>query len=158
MLTIAYAGDDEVIGNTLVGVNEVPKNDSQAAKNAVGDPSGVVYMNLRIYQDDDNKPKWVKYTVNTMRMTGEMPPTKTHVHKGKKGTNGDVLLDLPCKYVKTGSNEWHCEGSLGKNKADRTDSLLSALQKLVNRPNKYYGNIHTKRYPDGAVRGQLWNV
>ncbi|CAI5464970.1 unnamed protein product [Closterium sp. Yama58-4] len=138
----------------LLGANEVSKNDSKAAKNAVGDERGVVYLKLNIYMDDD-RPKWVKYTVKTSRLKGEMPPTKTHVHKGEKGKNDALLLDLPCKYEKKGDEQWSCEGSLGKNKEDRSDTLLSALKEIVKKPCGHYGNIQTKRYPDGAVRGQL---
>ena len=29
------------------------------------------------------------------------------------------------------------------------------LKKIAAKPEKYYANIHTKAYPDGAVRGQL---
>ncbi|CAI5466357.1 unnamed protein product [Closterium sp. Yama58-4] len=159
MVAIAYCDHDhdedvDTFKSKLLGANEVPKNDSQAARNAVGDQRGVVYMKLSIYKDDD-KPKWVKYTVKTSRLKGEMPPTKTHVHKGEKGKNGDVILDLPCKYEKKGGEEWRCEGSLGKNEEDRSDSLLSALKAIVKKPSGYYGNIHTKRFPDGAVRGQF---
>ncbi|GJP71949.1 hypothetical protein CLOP_g2733 [Closterium sp. NIES-67] len=138
----------------LLGANEVPKNDSNAAKNAVGDPQGIGYLQLTIYKDSDG-PKWAKYEVNVHRLQGEMPPTKTHVHTGKKGKNGDVLLDLPCAYAKKGEGYWRCKGSLGKSKSDRTDALISALGMIYKRPSNYYGNIHTKRFPDGAIRGQL---
>ncbi|CAI5514775.1 unnamed protein product [Closterium sp. Naga37s-1] len=150
----AHGTAADTFSSKLLGANEVPKNDSKAAKNAVGDSRGIVYMKLSIYMDDD-KPKWVKYTVKTSQLKGEMPPTKTHVHTGEKGKNGDVLLDLPCHYEKKGDEEWRCEGSLGKNKEDRSDSLLKALKDIVKKPSGHYGNIHTKRFPDGAVRGQF---
>ncbi|CAI7805764.1 unnamed protein product [Closterium sp. NIES-53] len=155
MLAIAHGHEHvDTFSAKLLGANEVPKNDSKAAKNAVGDSRGIVHMKLSIYMDDD-KPKWVKYTVKTSRLKGEMPPTKTHVHTGEKGKNGDVLLDLPCHYEKKGNEEWRCEGSLGKYKEDRSDSLLRALKDIVKKPSGHYGNIHTKRFPDGAVRGQF---
>ncbi|GJP48777.1 hypothetical protein CLOM_g8058 [Closterium sp. NIES-68] len=156
MLAIAFADHEEVdtYSAKLLGANEVPKNDSQAARNAVGDQRGVVYMKLRIYKED-GKAKWVKYTVKASRLKGEMPPIKTHVHPGRKGENNPVLLDLPCTYEKKGAEEWRCEGALGKDKKDRSDSLLSALKAISKDPSAHYGNIHTKRYPDGAVRGQF---
>ncbi|CAI5464971.1 unnamed protein product [Closterium sp. Yama58-4] len=155
MLAVAHSHEHvDTFSAKLLGANEVPKNDSHAAKNAVGDQRGVAYMKLNIYMDDD-RPKWVKYTVKTSRLKGEMPPTKTHVHKGEKGKNDAVLLDLPCQYEKKASEQWRCEGSLGKNKEDRSDTLLSALKEIVKNPSAHYGNVHTKRYPDGAVRGQF---
>ncbi|GJP36257.1 hypothetical protein CLOM_g20788 [Closterium sp. NIES-68] len=117
MLAIAFADHEEVdtYSAKLLGANEVPKNDSQAARNAVGDQRGVVYMKLRIYKED-GKAKWVKYTVKASRLKGEMPPIKTHVHPGRKGENNPVLLDLPCTYEKKGAEEWRCEGALGRTK------------------------------------------
>ncbi|CAI7779243.1 unnamed protein product [Closterium sp. NIES-53] len=143
------------LASVLVGANEIPKNDTQAAKNAVGDMRGVGYMRLAIYKDHEYEPKWMKFQVTVRRLKGEMPPTKTHVHVGKKGKNGEVLLDLPCEYANKGKELWKCEGNLGKNKNDRTEALEAALTKIEKSPADYYGNIHTKRYPDGAVRGQL---
>ncbi|GJP56373.1 hypothetical protein CLOM_g15428 [Closterium sp. NIES-68] len=156
LLTTALADKETIrtFASVLLGVNEVPKNETQAAKNAVGDMRGVGYMRLAIYKDDDG-PKWLKYQVTVRRLKGEMPPTKSHVHSGKKGKNGDILLDLPCGYVKKGMELWRCEGSMGKEKRERTAALKAALSKIDKMPADYYGNIHTKRYPDGAVRGQL---
>ncbi|CAI5459086.1 unnamed protein product [Closterium sp. Yama58-4] len=156
-LLAAALGDDNdsrTFAATLLGVNEVPKNSSKAAKASVGDLRGVGYLRLTIY----NSPAWVKFQVSVRRLKGEMPPTKTHVHAGKKGKNGDVLLDLPCVYAKKGDEYWLCEGKLGKKESERTAELKAALSKIAKRPSSYYGNVHTKRYSDGAVRGQLRKV
>ncbi|CAI7810903.1 unnamed protein product [Closterium sp. NIES-54] len=81
-----------------------------------------------------------------------MPPTMTHVHNGTKGRNGAKLLDLPCTYQKKSSSEWVCQGSLGEPLNERTRALLWTLKRITKQPHEFYGNIHTKKYPDGAVR------
>ncbi|CAI7798259.1 unnamed protein product [Closterium sp. NIES-53] len=72
---------------SLYGYLEIPKNDSEAARNAVGDPSGMVTMRLNIYKQN-GKPVWLDYIVATFDMEGEMPPTATHVHNATEGSNG----------------------------------------------------------------------
>ncbi|CAI5464984.1 unnamed protein product [Closterium sp. Yama58-4] len=163
MVAVAFADYDDNRGNSfkperfnskLVGANEIPKNDSEAARNAVGDKTGVVKMNLGIHKRD-GKPIWMAYSVKAWNLEGEMPPTKTHIHPGSKGEVNPVLLDLPCTYQQKSRKMWLCEGSVGEPENERTRDLLSALEKITKHPHKFYGNIHTKKYPDGAVRGQF---
>ncbi|CAI5525001.1 unnamed protein product [Closterium sp. Naga37s-1] len=137
----------------LIGANEVPKGNSAAARNAVNDKSGTGQMKLEFYKKDD-KLVWVKFAVKASKLEGEMPPTKTHIHKGDKGQNRPVLLELPCKYEKKSNNDWRCEGVIGQEKA-LSHSQVSDLMKIAHQPSGFYGNIHTKKYPDGAVRGQF---
>ncbi|CAI5507951.1 unnamed protein product [Closterium sp. Naga37s-1] len=87
-------------------------------------------------------------------MEGEMPPTATHVHNATEGSNGPKVLDLPCAYQFDESlAAWSCKGVLGKNLAERTATLVSTLDAIRKNPSGFYGNIHTVKYPDGAVHG-----
>ncbi|CAI5525004.1 unnamed protein product [Closterium sp. Naga37s-1] len=158
LVAFAYADhDDPELTNTftakLIGANEVPKNDSEAARNAVGDKSGVVQMKLDFYKKE-GELMWVDYWVKASKLEGEMPPTKTHIHPGRKGENNPVLLDLPCKYKQTSASEWLCEGAMWEDKW-LSKSEKAIFTKIGKHPNTFYGNIHTKKYPDGAVRGQF---
>ncbi|CAI5507961.1 unnamed protein product [Closterium sp. Naga37s-1] len=109
LVAVAYSGEVADLTDTftakLIGANEVPKNDSEAARKAVGDKRGVVQMKLDFYKKEGNL-MWVEYSVKASKLEGEMPPTKTHIHPGRKGENNPVLLELPCKYKKTGASEW----------------------------------------------------
>ncbi|CAI7798245.1 unnamed protein product [Closterium sp. NIES-53] len=163
MVAVAFAGDDDNRGDswkpksftsTLVGANEIPKNNSEAARNTVGDKRGTVDMKLDIHKSN-GEPIYVAYLVKSSNLEGEMPPTMTHVHNGTKGRNGAKLLDLPCTYQKKSSSEWVCQGSLGEPLNERTRALLWTLKRITKQPHEFYGNIHTKKYPDGAVRGQF---
>ena len=69
----------------------------------------------------------------------EGKPLLAHIHKGKAGTAGDVVVPLGEKYARTG--------------------CVTAKKSLVNailaKPGNYYANVHTDEYPAGVVRGQL---
>lgn len=67
-------------------------------------------------------------------------PTASHIHKGRKGVAGPIVIPLfatPAKHS-------------GCVKASK--SLITKIEKS---PAGYYVNIHTKKYPAGALRGQL---
>ena len=68
-------------------------------------------------------------------------PTASHIHIGPKGKAGNVVIVLfgtaPVKHS-------------GCQKAAK--SLIAAIGK---KPSAYYVNVHTKKYPGGAIRGQL---
>ena len=62
-----------------------------------------------------------------------------HVHKGKAGQSGPVTIPLGAVFVKKG-----CV-SLGA-------AVLLAVAKS---PKLYYVDVHTKKFVNGAIRGQL---
>jgi hypothetical protein len=68
-------------------------------------------------------------------------PTASHIHKAPKGKAGNVVIVLfgtpPVKQS-------------GCRKAPK--SLIVAIGK---HPSAYYVNVHTMKYPNGAIRGQL---
>lgn len=74
------------------------------------------------------------YDVSWSEEVGE--PSNGHIHKGKKGLAGPVVvnLDLP-----TGC----------------TDVEAGVLKEIAADPAGHYVNVHTNMYPGGAVRGQL---
>jgi hypothetical protein len=67
-------------------------------------------------------------------------PVAAHVHKGKKGTAGPVVIPL------FGGTAKHT----GCVKASK-----SLLAKVVKSPASYYVNVHTQQFPGGAIRAQL---
>ncbi len=68
-------------------------------------------------------------------------PLASHIHKAAKGKSGPVVIALfavaPVKHS-------------GCRTAKK--SLIQAIQ---NHPSGYYVNVHTAKYPSGAIRGQL---
>jgi CHRD domain len=68
-------------------------------------------------------------------------PYADHVHMGARGIEGPVVIPLSTHAPIPHS------GCVNVKK-----SLLDAIKK---KPSAYYVNVHTKKYPGGAIRGQL---
>lgn len=66
-------------------------------------------------------------------------PLVAHIHKGSSGKAGPVVVPLGGKYT--------LKGCIAAPKA--------VLEGIESHPNSYYVNVHTAKYPNGAIRGQL---
>ena len=67
-------------------------------------------------------------------------PVAAHIHKGGATVaNGAVVVPLGAKYAATGC----------------TTSTAAIVAGILKNPKGYYVNIHTVKYPAGAIRGQL---
>jgi hypothetical protein len=73
--------------------------------------------------------------------TGSDTPTMAHVHKGAAGVAGPVVVPLDAP-------------GNGSSKGCATASA-DALAAILASPSDYYVNVHTAKYPKGAMRGQL---
>ena len=69
-------------------------------------------------------------------------PIVSHIHKGTSTVSGPVVVPLGGKYAASG-----CIAS--------TSATVKAIEK---NPKGYYVNMHTAKYPNGAIRGQLHAV
>ncbi|MEV1243335.1 CHRD domain-containing protein [Nonomuraea sp. NPDC050022] len=116
----------------LLGRNEV-----REAGKKVDDPDGVAVAKFRI-----NGNRF--YYFVQWRKTGK--PTAFHIHRGKAGVNGPVVIDLLSSGTIRGNTSF---GSV------RVKSSL--LRDIKKNPKNWYANMHTAQFPDGAVRGQLHN-
>ncbi|MEW2550943.1 CHRD domain-containing protein [Streptomyces zhihengii] len=115
------------------GVQEVPVTDP--AK--VGDDDGFAVTFLHPSgRSVDFSLAWVNI----------QPPQAAHIHRGTFGTNGDVVLGLLDKPVPEGV--FAVSGRL----EHQHKGLLKEIRET---PREFYSNIHTEKFPDGAVRGQL---
>jgi hypothetical protein len=74
------------------------------------------------------------------------PAVASHIHKGVEGVAGDVKVTLFEDSQGLGDGTY--EGCVKNVKK-------KLLKKIGKHPEKYYVNVHTKAYPDGAIRGQL---
>ncbi len=76
-------------------------------------------------------------------VTGIGPITAAHIHYGRAGTNGPPVLTL------TPSNEGRFQGC--------RDGKEWTENRLQGNPQDFYVNVHTAEYPNGAIRGQLYD-
>jgi hypothetical protein len=136
MLAVAGAGLAAAAGATpvvspkvsakLTAKAEVP---AQTVKNAKG--AGSFTGTLA-----GNKLTW-KLTFSGL--TG--PANAAHIHMGKAGKAGNVLVPL-------------CAGAKCKSGVHGTATLTAAVLKAV-RSHGAYVNVHTAKNPNGEIRGQL---
>ena len=79
----------------------------------------------------------LKFTLSFSGLTG--PATAAHIHMAPKGKEGPVVVPLcgPCKSAVTKT-------------VPISASVIAAIKK-----GDAYVNVHTARYPNGEIRGQL---
>jgi hypothetical protein len=80
----------------------------------------------------------VCHTITYRRTQG--PLTSGHIHAGRKGVVGPIVVTLQV----LPSGETGC-----------VSAEPAVLRAIVNDPAAYYVNLHTEKFPDGVLRGQL---
>jgi CHRD domain len=124
-LALAAAGSmSPVVSAKLKGANEAPVK---------GDPNGTGLVVLHL-STAKGTACWQFSNVRNIAT-----PTQAHIHKGRKGASGPVVIPLGAKYKAKGC-------------AKASTSLIEAIE---TNPNRYYVNIHNAKYPGGAIRGSL---
>lgn len=116
-----------LFASKLSGAQQVPV----VATNAIG--VGSLFLNS--HRDS----AFLNITVS--KLSG--PITGIHIHQGRKGTNGPILVHL----------ENFVEGNRIKGRLDNTYITPSFIRQLLK--DSLYINVHTAQYPDGEIRGQL---
>jgi hypothetical protein len=112
----------------LSGAQEVPSK---------GDPDGGATVTLSA-----NGDKGLCYDIRPTKLE---TPQMAHIHSGRKGKPGAILLDLFTK------------AKAPKNGRITGCAKITAkqLEQITAKPGSFYVNLHTKKYPSGAVRGQI---
>jgi CHRD domain len=72
-------------------------------------------------------------------ITGIGKPLVAHIHKAPVGKSGPVVVPLGGAYKAKGC----------------TTVMKKVIDAIESNPNAYYVNVHTAKYPNGAIRGQL---
>ena len=127
---LSLAGRNTVeVTAKLDGKNEVPGPGSQKGK---GDIS--VFLKA--------KKEKVCFNLEVSKLD---TITAGHIHKGTEDVAGPVKVTLIDSQIQgTGAYE----GCVTKVKS-------KLIKKIAAAPEKFYVNVHTLDYPDGAIRGQL---
>lgn len=125
---------------SMSGINEVPPVDTKATGQTT----------FRTVNNDTT----IKYKVN---ITGFSDATGAHIHMGKAGANGEVVVDLlkdskknPTKLgmaIRGNITDSSLSGPMkGKTLADLVSSIKNG---------DTYVNVHTPSHQDGEIRGQI---
>jgi hypothetical protein len=116
------------VAATLNAKQEVPKQ-------AVSAPNGTGTFTGKYVEH--GKTATLTWKLTIARLSG--PATAAHIHMGKKGVAGNVLVALcgPCKASQSGT-------------AKLSAAAISALE-----AGKTYVNVHTAKNPAGEIRGQV---
>jgi hypothetical protein len=122
LVAVAF-GKTTTLHASLSGSSEVPKASTGSAKATI--------------TLDAAKGK-VCWSFKSLK--GIPGPTASHIHTGKAGKAGAVVVPLGAKFKASG-----CQTGVSK----------SLINKIVKSPGSYYVNIHNAKFPDGAARGQL---
>lgn len=120
---VALAGTtakSTTLKTALAGKNETPK----------GAPTGKGTATVTF---TGTKVCW-KFTFNGIDKT-----TAAHIHKGKPGTAGPVVIPFGGTFKSSGC----------------TKASASLIKAILKNPSAYYVNIHTVKFPGGAIRGKL---
>ena len=72
-------------------------------------------------------------------------PAAAHIHRGRAGVAGDIVVPL----------EQPSSGDPGASSAC-TRVARPLARAILQNPNRYYVNVHTAGFTDGAIRGQLF--
>ena len=135
MYGIASAGHGKLI-STMSGAQEVDA-DGQPA----GDTDGFGKARVSLLRDADR----VCYRLSWSNIA---PPTAAHIHRGAKGTNGDVVIPLFSAPQELPA-EIHSVSGCAANVSDEISNEIRS------NPRAFYVNVHNKDFPAGAIRGQL---
>jgi hypothetical protein len=111
----------------LSGSQEVPKN--------TGDPDATGMALLTLHRNGR-----LCYALHVRHVTGDV--TAAHIHEGLPGKDGPVAAGLTAP-------TWYGSAATCTYLGPKLTKRLRAT------PHRFYINIHSSQYPDGAVRGQL---
>jgi CHRD domain len=91
-------------------------------------------------------------------LRGAATPTIVHIHKGKAGQNGDPVIEFANVPKNAAGQPSGDPGASSGCKVLSDPNEIAALKRIKAKPYRYYLNMHTQEFPDGAVRGQLGRV
>jgi hypothetical protein len=118
----------------LRGANEIGEDGRRGA----GDDDGRASASATI--DEETRELCFGLTAKNLD-----EPVAAHIHRGTRGRNGPIVVTLTAPSAGDPGASSGC--------VEVTDRLARSLTR---NPHRYYWNIHTEAFPDGAVRGQVF--
>jgi CHRD domain len=125
MRSVAKGAGERTLVARLRGSREVP---------GPGDPNGKGHVRITLHPA-------MRMVCARAHWRNLGKPVAAHIHRGRAGVSGAVVVDL------TGSV------TSGPNCVKAVPRPL--IRRIADHPRRFYYNIHTRKYPAGAIRGQL---
>jgi CHRD domain len=125
---------DRVLFARLNGRNEI----GQDGRRGAGDPDGRGGFTALVANDQ------VCFGLTVDNLDA---PVAAHIHRGKRKENGPIVVTLTAPSSGDPGASSGCVPPDGGNTA--------VLTEILKHSNRFYVNVHTGAFPDGAVRGQL---
>jgi hypothetical protein len=125
-------GQSKALFAVMTGKKEV----SAEGDKGVGDPNGRGSF-AAIFDGDE-----LCYGLTNKNIQN---PVAAHIHRGSPRVAGPIVVPL----------QQPATGDPGAS-SDCVDVAADLARAIRRNPNKYYVNVHTADFPDGAVRGQLF--
>ena len=142
LLNTVKAQEGQSFSATLSGKDEVPPTESNSTGTAK-------------FQVNENNSQ-VSYWVN---ITGIKKVNQAHIHNGTSGENGDIVATLSKGKSAKGDDRPPQIGFAGNITKDDLQGPLKGkeISDLVSLMSDggAYANVHTDKYPKGAIRGQI---
>lgn len=137
----ASAGHDNVVLQAALDGRQEVKTGAKSSR-IVGDPNG---RGEAYVFGVDGDPRTLCYVLTVDKIASA---TAAHIHKGARGTNGPVVVNLA---PPRDGNAADCltEGEPG------TFIGAQTVAEILADPRSFYVNVHNAGFPGGAVRGQL---
>jgi hypothetical protein len=76
-------------------------------------------------------------------------PTMAHIHRGKAGVNGPIVVNLDAPAAGNPGHSSNCV-------TDTSTEFVDTLRAIRANPALFYVNVHSGAFPGGGVRGQLF--
>lgn len=136
ILTAAFAA--AALAGTAGNPNKLKANLTGAAEVPRGDPNGRgrAFIGLR------PRAQRICFFIEFRRIGR---PLAGHIHRGRRGVAGDIVVPLFENASGVASPVRGCERGVSR----------ARIRAIRRHPRAYYVNLHTRAYPAGAIRGQL---
>jgi hypothetical protein len=135
-----------------VALESLLANGSHSTLTAIADGRQEVPAPGSKVGDKDGRAAWLVWVKGTQVHFATAwkriaAPTNGHIHRGKKGKNGPVVVEF---FADANGLPAGINGIAGTGKAS-----ASVASGIKHNPKNWYVNLHTGEFPGGAVRGQL---